>query len=131
MATLALITANSFRPWSKLGSDILTAILCPLFSCESWEMAVHLWPNDVCLRKKRCVVLFMILIKQFRFENKTTFQLFLAPINLLLTRKCIYFAINANETWRVKKSVKMGHIFQNLNKQKQKKINFKSILYTI
>lgn len=72
-----------------------------------------------------------ILIKQFRFENKTTFQLFLAPINLLLTRKCIYFAINANETWRVKKSVKMGHIFQNLNKQKQKKINFKSILYTI
>lgn len=73
----------------------------------------------------------MILIKQFRIENKTTFQLFLASINLLLTRKCIYFAISANETWRVKKSVKMGHIFQNLNKQKQKKINFKSILYTI
>lgn len=53
MAALALITANSFRPWSKLGSDILTAILCPLFSCESWEMAVHLWPNDVCLKEEK------------------------------------------------------------------------------
>lgn len=130
MAALALITANSFRPWSKLGSDTRPFyVRCSAVNHEKWPSIYDL--TMFVSRKKRCVVLFMILIKQFRFENKTTFQLFLAPINLLLTRKCIYFAINANETWRVKKSVKMGHIFQNLNKQKQKKINFKSILYTI
>lgn len=115
MAALALITANSsdrdpneaptfWRPFY---------VRCSAVNHEKWMSIYDL--TTIVSRKKRSDILFMILIKQFRFKKQNNIIAIFVFMSLQNTNK---------QKCCVKKSPIVGLIFKSQIKRKKKQINF-------